>query len=139
MPSSPKYRKQRSKQGPNKNQLKVFRNDQAEQEKASAGTLRARFPDVQQLVLDLRMETPTGAILQEVQRKIGPDETLLLDVSCEGGCSNGLFLLRQAVEGVLQEHRESHQGMGICQAISYQDAKLPCNTKLYYRIAVTYA
>jgi len=139
MPPPPKYRRQRNKQGPNKNQLKVIRNEQEAQQKASAGTLRERFPQVRQVELDLRMETSNGAILEEVKRTIGPDETLLLDVPCQGGCGNGLFLLREAVENLLQTQQENRDGMAICQAVSYSDPKLPCGTKLYYRIRVSYS
>jgi len=137
-PRPPKYRKRFTKPGPSKNELKVSRGASEEQQKARAGTLRERFPDVSQLQLDLRMETATGAVLEKNLRVIDRDETLLLDVPCQGACGNGLFLLKDAVETLLQAHQENREGMAICQGVSYMDSKLPCGTKLYYRIQASY-
>jgi len=138
MPASPYFRKRN--QGPrvNKNDLKVSRNENEEQQKARAGTLRERFARVRQLRVDLRMETSSGAILEQSKREIALDEPLLLDITCEGGCGNGLFLLKSAVEALLETGQELREGMGICQASSYQDPKVPCNTKLFYRIEARY-
>ena len=79
-----------------------------------------------------------GVTLEEIRRKIGPDETLLIDVPCQGACGNGVFLLKEAVEALLEAGQEHREGMGLCQGVSYIDPKLPCSTKLYYRIDVTY-
>src|SRR5258708_11664584 len=98
MPPPPNYRKRRPAQGPNKNELKVSRSDSEEQQKARAGTLRDRFPRVRLLHVDLRMETATGVVLEKTARDIGVDETLLMDVSCQGGCGNGVFLLTNGIE-----------------------------------------
>ena len=84
------------------------------------------------------METSTGTVLEHSERRLTPAESLLLDIPCPGGCGNGVFLLKNAVETVLQAGQELREGMGICQASSYQDPKLPCGTKLYYRINVRY-
>lgn len=134
----PAHHRKRRPQGPNKNELKVSRGEIADQQRTRAGTLRERFPRVQQLELDLRMETSSGAVLEQVRRMIDADEALLLDIPCQGGCGNGLFLLKDAVESVLQEGKEIREGLGVCQAVSYSDPKVPCNTKLYYRIEVKY-
>ena len=138
MPPPPKYRKRRPNQGPNKNELKVSRSESQEAQKTRAGTLRERFPNVHRLHLDFRMETESGAILERMSRDLGPDESLLLDVICQGGCGNGRFLLTDAVEEFLQAQKENKEGMAICQASSYKDAKLPCGTKFYYSITAEY-
>src|SRR5260221_13178490 len=108
VPPFANYKKRRPAHGPTKNELKVSRAASAVQQKSRAGTLRERFPRVTALELDLRLETPMGVTLEEIHRKIGPDETLLLDVPCQGACGNGVFLLKDAVEALLeasQEHR----------------------------------
>jgi hypothetical protein len=135
---APKYRKRRPNQGPNKNELKVSRHESQEAQKTRAGILRERYPNVRGLQLGLRMETDTGAILVEASRAIGPDDTLWLDLPCEGGCGNGLFLLTEAVDNLLQAGVERKEGMGLCQAASYKDPKLPCGTKLFYNVVVDY-
>ena len=117
----------------------MSRRQHEEQQKALAGILAERFPRVQELELELRMETPWGAVLEHSKRKIGLTESLHLDATCLGGCSDGVFPLRNAVEKILQADQESHEGMGICQAASARDPELPCNTKLIYRMNVRYA
>jgi hypothetical protein len=138
MAGSPQFRRRNRGRQPNKNELKVFRRQSEEQERARAGTLRDSFPRVRQIALDLQMETPMGAVLEHSVRRIEPTDSLLLDIPCLGGCHNGVFLLMNAIENILQAGQESHQGMGICQASSYGDPKVPCNTKLMYRVDVQY-
>lgn len=135
---TPNYRKKRPAQGPNKNQLKSSRNEKQEQQKAKAGTLSERFPMVKRLQVDIRVEAVSGAVLEQNSRQIEPRAPLLLDVTCPGGCADGLFPLTDMVESVLQNNQETREGMGICQAGSFQDPSLPCNTKLYYRLQVNY-
>jgi hypothetical protein len=138
MAAPPKYRKRNPGHPANKNELKVSRRQNEEQERSRAATLQDLFPRVVQVQLDLRMETPTGAILEQSTRRLAPGEPLLLDTACLGGCRDGLFPLQNAVANVLQAEKESHEGMGICQASSYQDPKLPCSTKLIYHIKALY-
>jgi hypothetical protein len=138
MPAPPNYRKRRPAQGPNKNELKASRLESQEQQQVRAGNLRERFPTVRRLKLDLRMETTSGATLEQVTREIKLDEPFLLNVTCQGGCGNGEFLLTDAIVSVLEAAMENKQGMGICQAASYQDPKVPCGTKLYYKVDVEY-
>ncbi len=138
MPPPPQYRKRRITAHPNKNELKISRNESEERNRASAGTLRERFPNVRKLQLEMRMESPSGAVLEQTNRSIGLDEALLLDVPCQGGCTNGVFLLTEVIGMVLGSNQESREGMGLCQAGSYKDPTLPCSTKFYYRIAVEY-
>jgi len=135
---TPNYRKKRPAQGPNKNQLKSSRSEKQQKQAANAGTLSERFPTVKRLQVDLRIEAATGAVLEQTSRQIEPRAPLLLDVSCPGGCANGMFPLTEVVESVLQNNLETREGMGICQAGSFQDPKLPCSTKLYYRLQVNY-
>jgi hypothetical protein len=138
MPPPPKYRRRRPGQTLNKNELKVSRGAQEEQNRSRAGTLRQRFSYVQRLNVELKMETASGAVLTQAKRAISPDETLTLDLSCEGGCGNGMFLLKDAVEELLKSRRETREGLALCQARSYMDPALPCGTKLYYRFDAAY-
>src|SRR4051812_21535968 len=115
------YKKRRHAPSPNKNELKISRTESAENSRVTAGTLRERFPRVRRLRLETRMETPSGAILDQADRWIAPDERLFLDVPCQGGCSNGLFLLTEVVSALLSSDSETRDGMGLCQAVSYQD------------------
>jgi len=139
MPASPIYRKKRPHQGPNKNELKVSRGEAESRAKQQAGTLRERFPQVSRLEVRLRMITPADAVLEETRRVIGADEALLLDVPCLGGCGNGLFLLMEVLQKMLSSSEESHEGLGICQGVSYMDPRNICGTKLYYHIEATYS
>jgi hypothetical protein len=138
MPPPPKYRKRRQAQGPNKNELKVSRGESQQKQKAQAGTLRERFPDAKRLHVEMRMEAAAGPVLDESVREIDFDDPLLFDVQCQGGCSNGVFLLTDVIAAVLSAHQDSREGMGICQASSFRDPSLPCGTKFYYRIVAEY-
>jgi hypothetical protein len=136
----PPFQKKRRRPGqqPNKNELKVSRRQIEDQERAQAGTLQERFPTVRHLELQWRMETPWGAILENFKRPITLTEPLLLDAACLGGCSDGLFPIKSAVERIVQNAQEMHEGMGICQSGSGQDPNVPCGTKLFYRVDVSY-
>ncbi len=139
MPAPGPYRKRRIAHGPSKNELKVSRGEAESRAREQAGTLRERFPSVHRLELNIRMMTAADATLEEYKRVIGADESLMLNLPCQGGCGNGLFLLMDAVQGMLNTHRDHHEGLGICQGTSYRDPALPCGTKLYYRIDVVYS
>jgi hypothetical protein len=136
MPQQQNYRKRRPKNTPDKNELKVSRNEAEKRSHESAGTLRERFPQVRAMRIEMRMEATTGAILEDSKRSIGLDESLWVDVPCLGGCSNGVFLLTEAIDAVLTSGQESREGMGLCQSGSFRDPSLPCSTKFYYRVVV---
>jgi hypothetical protein len=131
-------KKRRVVKGPSKNELRAARGDRDEKNRARSGVLRQRFPRVERLELDLRLETPAGTTLEHSHKLIGRDDSLTLDVPCLGGCGGGLFLLTEAVEAMLQAGTETRDSMAICQAASYADARTPCGTKLYYQINVDY-
>jgi hypothetical protein len=132
------YRKRRVAHGPSKNELRAARKEQLALEKTRAGTLRQRFPQVNRLQLDFRLETPMGAVLDHVRRDVGLDEPLLLNVSCPSACGGGHFLLTEAVENLIATSTETREGMGLCEAASYADPRSPCGTKLYYKITLHY-
>jgi hypothetical protein len=139
MPPFQKKRRRNPGHQPSKNELKVSRRQREEQQKVQAGTLAERFPSVQELELELRMETPWGATLEHSKRKIGLTDSLHLDATCLGGCPDGVFPVRAALEKILEASQEAHQGMGICQSSNARDPELPCNTKLMYSVTVRYA
>jgi hypothetical protein len=139
MPPFQKKRRRNPGHQPSKNELKVSRRQREELQIAQAGTLAERFPQVQEMELELRMETPWGATLEHSKKKIGLTDSLHLDATCLGGCPDGVFPVRSAIERILQEAKETHEGMGICQSSSARDPDLPCSTKLIYRVSVRYA
>jgi hypothetical protein len=132
------YRKRRIVHGPSKSELRAARNERAELQKTRTGTLNQRFPTVNHLQIDLRLESPTGNTLDQFSRMTTADEPLKLDVQCPSTCGGGSFSLVEAVENTVQAAKESQEGMSICQTASYADSRLPCGTKLYYRISIQY-
>src|SRR4051812_30337611 len=111
---APNYRKRRPHAAVNKNELKVSAQESEKRNRASAGTLRSRFPQVSGLRIEYRLEATTGAILEQKDQAIGLDQPLLLDVPCPGGCSGGVFLLTDVIEATLTSGQETREGMGIC-------------------------
>ena len=134
----PNYRKRRKPHGPSKNELRSARNERAQLEKENAGTLRQRFPRVDRLQMDLRLETPTGGVMDTSSRIVDPDEPLQLDILCPSTCGDGRFDLMDTVEKLLNASEETYEGLSICQTPSYADPRFPCGTKLYYHISIQY-
>jgi hypothetical protein len=132
------YRKRRHPASINKNELKISRNESEKKLRASSGTLQERFPQVRSLSIQQRMESASGAVLEESERAIGLEDSLILNVPCQGGCSGGVFLLTDAVATAIAASQEQRDGMGLCQASSYRDPTLPCGTKFYYRFTIQY-
>jgi hypothetical protein len=134
---APSYRKRRPNAGPNKNELKISRGEAVIRDRERAGTLRQRFPDVQKLDLKYRMLTPEDAVLEDSRKTWGLDDPLQLDIPCQGGCGNGVFLVTEAAIALLSSPRDHHEGLAVCQGTSYKDARLPCGTRLFYKLDVT--
>jgi len=134
---APSYRKRRPNVGPNKNELKISRGEAQVRERERAGTLRQRFPGVNQITLGYRMLTPEDAVLEDIKRVFGLDDPLQLDIPCQGGCGNGSFLVTDVAIQLLTGTRDHHEGLGICQGTSYKDARLPCGTRLFYKLDVS--
>ena len=132
------YRKRRRPHGPSKSELRSARHEKAELEKTRADTLQERFPQVDRIQLDLRLEAPAGATLDHIQRAIEADEPLELQVPCPSTCDNGRFSLLETVEDLLNSSKETYRGMATCQTASYADFRTPCGTKLYYQINIQY-
>lgn len=132
------FRKRRHATPINKNDLKNSRNEGEKRMRAGSGTLRERFPQVRALTITYRMESTTGAVLEESNRTIKLDEPLVFNVACQGGCSGGEFLLTDAVAAAISAGQEQRDGMGICQSAGYRDPTLPCGTKFNYQVVVQY-
>jgi hypothetical protein len=135
MPGFQKPRR-RAKPGPSKNELKVSQERDRERMLEQSGRLGERYPHVQGLEISYQMKTPEGAVLAQEKKRLKPDDSLMLDVPCEGGCGNGLFLLTDAIHDLLSKGAEQHQGRGSCRAASYKNAAMPCGTELIYQIRV---
>jgi len=138
MPQQPIRRKRRPNQGPSKNELRSSRNESQAQQKARSGSLRENYPQVRKVHIEFRLETVTGAVLEKISRGISLDEALMLDIPCQGGCGNGVFLLTDAIGSLLQANSEKRDGMALCQASSYSDSNVPCGTKLIYSLNAEY-
>lgn len=131
------FRKRRAANGPSKNELRAARH-KADQSR-SGQSWREQFPSVNELHLDIRMETPTGMPLGQESRDIALDQPIALLVNCPTTCAQGQFDLSVAFKEVIRLRKTTHEGMGICQAGSYMDPRQPCGTKLFYRLAVVYS
>jgi hypothetical protein len=126
--------RRRAKPGPSKNELKVRHEANREKMVEQSGTLTERYPQVKGFEISWLMKTPEGAVLGQGTRRVKPDEPLMFDVPCDGGCGNGLFLLTDAVHDFLGRGAEQHQGRGTCRAASYRNAAVPCGVELTYTL-----
>lgn len=85
------YRKKRRKAGPNKNQEKVQRGLDAEAQAHAAGTLSSRFPTARALKVRIAITSPQNVVLEQSDRRIGPNDPFQLRVDCPGRCGSGSF------------------------------------------------
>ncbi len=134
----PNYRKRRVAHGPSKSELRSARNERAELQKTRTGTLSQRFPAVNHIQMDLRLESPVGTTLDQYSRMVAAEGPLKLEVPCPSTCGGGQFSLVEAVENLVNSSQETLEGMSICQAVSFADSRMPCGTKLYYRLTIQY-
>jgi len=133
------YRKRRTPHGPSKSELRAARNERAELQKTRTDTLGQRFPQVNRIDLDLRLEAAVGgATLDHTHRSLDANSPLDLGVACPTSCANGRFSLLETVTDLLNTSREKYQGMASCQMASYADFRVPCGTKLFYQITIQY-
>ncbi|MBI2362779.1 MAG: hypothetical protein HYV15_05295, partial [Elusimicrobia bacterium] len=93
------YRKRRIVHGPNKNEEKVRR---AQEAGRPADTLKVRFPQVARLSLRLTMTNPQSGQSEVVERSMGPGDACELTVACPGRCGVGKFDVGAMVQASIE-------------------------------------
>lgn len=100
------YRKKKRKTGPSKNEMKVQRGRDAENEAHAAGTLATRFPAVRGIKIKITVTSPQGVVLDETDDLIGPNDAFQIGSDCPGRCGSGSFDFAEQVAASLTKLEE---------------------------------
>jgi hypothetical protein len=110
------------------------RADRLRRDRAAAPLLRAAFPSVQQLRLDLNFEGATGNTPAAQSHLLHPPARAFFEFPCPYADCDGLFDLTAAVNAALTD--PSHQAEGVleCSGVRAHDyaSKKPCQLHLAY-------
>lgn len=115
------------------------RTDRLRRDRAAALTLRATFPAVLQLRLELQFEgTPNAPAPQA--HVLHPPARAFFTFPCPYADCDGHFDLSSAVNGALASPAHRTEGMLGCMGLRARNhaSKQPCQLQLSYRIIATY-
>lgn len=137
----PFYKKRRrSGPGPNKNELKVRRRNEADNPNAGRRPLSAEFPGVEQMTLQMEFLTPQGQILDEQKRVFEADDFPELLVECMGRCGGeGVFDLSEPIHRGVADRNTHPLSALVCAHRLYPGAPDTCGAQLRTRIDLRFA
>jgi hypothetical protein len=115
------------------------RADRLRRDRAAALTLRASFPAVQQLRLELQFEGTSNAPASQAH-VLHPPARAFFEFPCPYADCDGHFDLSGAVSGALATPAHQSAGLLSCSGLRARDhsSKQPCQLQLAYRIIATY-
>lgn len=116
------YRKKRRKAGPSKNEKKVGRQQNAEDQERAAGTISTRFPAVRALRVKVSIATPQGVVLEESEETYGPNDPFYLEADCPGSCGSGSYDFAGLIAQSIESMQERGSAQIICAEPSYSGA-----------------
>jgi hypothetical protein len=114
------------------------RTDRLRRDRAAALTLRATFPAVQQLRLELQFEGTSNTPASQTH-VLHPPARAFFDFPCPYADCDGHFDLSSAVSGALASKAQQTVGMLGCSGLRARNhaSKQPCELQLSYRIVAT--
>lgn len=116
------YRKKRRKVGPSKNDEKVRRSQNAEDNERAAGTLSSRFPALRSLTVKVSIATPQGVVLEESEETYSPNDPFFLEADCPGSCGSGSYDFAGLIAQSLENLQDRGAAQLICAEASYSGA-----------------
>jgi hypothetical protein len=133
-----KPKRRRTAAGPNKNQKKVLRSQEADNMARTVGVMGQRFPSVQKLTIHLDFLTPQQHLLDQQTRVVTPQDVCDFSVPCPGRCGHGSFDLAGKVRSVIESHQSRTESSGTCMEPLYLGSKDVCGSSLRCRMEVSY-
>ena len=132
------YRKKKRVTGPSKNEEKVMRARNTENQKRLAANLGSRFPAVKRLKLDLAFLDARGNELDKRSFSLGPASATEFSQPCPGRCGRGSFDLGTKIaESVLAKLPLSEASIK-CAETLYAGAAETCGVVVKYRLELEY-
>ena len=114
--------------------------DQARRDRAAAPQLRAAFPKVQQLRLELKFDSTTTNIPASQSHVLHPPARAFFELPCPYADCDGRFDLTAVVNLLLADRLSKAEGALKCQGHrpDRQVTRTPCQLHLSYEFTVTY-
>ena len=132
-------KRRRSPAGPNKNQKKIMRGQEASRMAHSAGVMGEKFPSVNQLSILLDFMTPQQYLIDQQTRVLTPADPCDLLVPCPGRCAGeGSFDLLGKIKSVVDSRSTHSESSGVCRQPLYPGSPDLCGSHLRCKIEVSY-
>lgn len=108
--------------------------------RAAAQPLRAAFPAVHALRLELKFEGPVANVPATQAHVLYPPAAAFFEFACPYADCDGRFDLTQAVESTLRRSGPQAHGVLECSGLRVRQrgAREPCGLRLEYQIQTTY-
>ena len=132
------YKKRRAHQGPNKNEEKVLRAQQAESQARRAGVLGAKFPFVKSLKMTMTFLDARQNPLDEKSVSLQPNSVAIFSASCPGRCGKGNFDLTAALDQAVTARQPNAEFSLKCPEPLYAGASEACAVELRVRLELDY-
>jgi len=114
--------------------------DRLRRDRAAAPALRAAFPDVQQLRLDLKFESRTSSTPAVQSHVLHPPAPAFFVFPCPYADCDGRFDLTPGVNAALTDSAHQAEGTLECSGVRPGDrgSRQPCQLRLTYAVTATY-
>jgi hypothetical protein len=116
------------------------RADQLRRDRSSAQVLRAAFPSVHQLRIELKFEGPFSNTPTSQCHMLYPPARAFFSYPCPFSDCDGHIDLRDAVKAALADRSNASAGVIECQGSRARDhvSKQPCQLQIVYQVTATY-
>ena len=119
--------------------MRQERMDQFRRDRATAPVLRATFPMVEQLRIELKFEAPSSSAPTPQSHVLYPPARAFFEYPCPYWDCDGQFDLGGAVRAALADATHRAEGVVECQGSRIGDraSKRPCLLRLSYEVSAT--
>jgi hypothetical protein len=120
--------------------LRQERIDQFRRERVTAPVLRAKFPTVEQLRIELKFEAPNTTAPTPQSHELYPPARAFFEFPCPYWDCDGRFDLGGAVRSALADATHRAEGVLECQGSRIGDraSRRPCLLRLSYEVTATF-
>jgi hypothetical protein len=108
--------------------------------RAAAQLLRAAFPKVEQLRIELKFEDPSSISPTPQAHVLYPPAPAFFTYRCPHSDCDGEFVLEDAVRKAMSDSARAAQGLLLCGGArtGEQGSKRPCELRLAYAVSAQY-
>ena len=132
------FKKRRGPQGPNKNEQKVRRGQDAADHARRTGALSQHHPSVERLCVQLNFLGAQNQPIDQQTRVFGPSDICDFSVPCPGRCGTGAFDLAAKIQAVVETRQALSESSGLCKVPLFAGSPDACGLQLKCRVEVRY-